>query len=458
MTINFNVSPYYDDYDTSKDFLRVLFRPGYSVQARELTTLQTILQNQVTRFGNHIFENGSMVIPGSVNVNNEVNFMKLNDLQDGDSVNTYLTQFRDKVITGSISGAKALVEDTSQCDCMIDGDSTIPSLHFTMMDSGTSGATKKFVAGEEITALAVDNTTAANFRLTANQVGDLKVTIKSFGDTGNVGTTYTNNATTDVLGKSYRVEVREGIYYIDGFFVKNSEIHLYISRFNTSPSNRVGFQITEDVVTPEEDTTLNDNAQGTNNFAAPGAHRYKISLALKRLPIGGTDSIKFVELIRIKDGIVQQKVERASYAELEKTLARRTFDESGSYETNKFKLSIKEHLDDGTGVGVYQASPGSTSSSFDSTATYGDTDKFAVVVDPGKAYVEGFEVESTQTTYYAVDKSRPTTDSSGTTSENNSIIREDARPVGTTIGNYAIVRNVTNAPAVDTFEKVFLFD
>ena len=163
--------------------------------------------------------------------------MKLNDLQDGNSVTTYLTQFRDKVITGSISGAKALVEDTSQCDCMIDGDSTIPSLHFTMMDSGTSGTTKQFVAGEEITALAVDNSTTTNFRLTANQVGDLKVTIKSFGDNGNVGTTYTNNATTDVLGKSYRVEVREGIYYIDGFFVQNAEIHLYISRFNTTPSN-----------------------------------------------------------------------------------------------------------------------------------------------------------------------------------------------------------------------------
>ena len=458
MTINFNVSPYYDDYDTSKDFLRVLFRPGYSVQARELTTLQTILQNQVTRFGNHIFENGSMVIPGSVNVNDEVNFMKLNDLQDGNSVTTYLTQFRDKVITGSISGAKALVEDTSQCDCMIAGDSTIPSLHFTMMDSGTSGTTKQFVAGEEITALAVDNSTTTNFRLTANQVGDLKVTIKSFGDNGNVGTTYTNNATTDVLGKSYRVEVREGIYYIDGFFVQNAEIHLYISRFNTTPTSRVGFQVTEDIVTPEEDTSLNDNAQGTNNFAAPGAHRYKISLALKRLPIGGTDSIKFVELIRIKDGIVQQKVEKASYAELEKTLARRTFDESGSYETNKFKISLKEHLDDGTGAGVYQASPGSTSSSFDSTATYGNADQFAVVVDPGKAYVEGFEVESTQTTYYGVNKSRPTTDTSGTVNENNSIIREDARPVGTAIGNFVIARNITNAPAVDTFEKIFLFD
>jgi hypothetical protein len=168
--------------------------------------------------------------------------------------------------------------------------------------------------------------------------------------------------------------------------------------------------------------TLNDNAQGTNNFAAPGAHRYKISLALKRLSLSGTDSIKFVELIRIKEGIVQQKVEKASYAELEKTLARRTFDESGSYETNKFKISLKEHLDDGTGAGVYQANPGSTSSSFDANATYGDADKYAIVVDPGKAYVEGFEVEATQTTYYAVDKSRPTT-VGGTTSENNSVIR-----------------------------------
>ena len=42
MTINFNVSPYYDDYDTSKDFLRVLFRPGYPLQARELTQSHSI--------------------------------------------------------------------------------------------------------------------------------------------------------------------------------------------------------------------------------------------------------------------------------------------------------------------------------------------------------------------------------------------------------------------------------
>ena len=59
---NFNVNPYYDDFDEDKKFLRMLFKPGYAVQARELTQLQTILQKQVDRFGQHVFKNGSRVL------------------------------------------------------------------------------------------------------------------------------------------------------------------------------------------------------------------------------------------------------------------------------------------------------------------------------------------------------------------------------------------------------------
>ena len=49
MSINtdFNVSPYFDDYSEDKNFHKVLFKPAVAVQARELTQLQTILQNQV---------------------------------------------------------------------------------------------------------------------------------------------------------------------------------------------------------------------------------------------------------------------------------------------------------------------------------------------------------------------------------------------------------------------------
>ena len=55
VTTDFNVTPYYDDFDEDKRFLRVLF-PGFAVQGRELTQLQTILQKQVSRFGDHIFK------------------------------------------------------------------------------------------------------------------------------------------------------------------------------------------------------------------------------------------------------------------------------------------------------------------------------------------------------------------------------------------------------------------
>ena len=64
LNTNFNVTPYYDDFDEDKKFLRLLFKPGYAVQARELTQLQTLLQNQVERFGNHMFKNGSLVTGG----------------------------------------------------------------------------------------------------------------------------------------------------------------------------------------------------------------------------------------------------------------------------------------------------------------------------------------------------------------------------------------------------------
>ena len=63
---NLNVTPYYDDFNDEKNFYRVLFKPGNSIQARELTTLQSILQNQIEKFGNHFFKEGARVIPGQI--------------------------------------------------------------------------------------------------------------------------------------------------------------------------------------------------------------------------------------------------------------------------------------------------------------------------------------------------------------------------------------------------------
>ena len=70
---NLNVSPYFDDFDIDKNYFKVLFKPGYPVQARELTTLQSILQNQIEQFGSHTFKEGSVVIPGNLIYKNDLN-------------------------------------------------------------------------------------------------------------------------------------------------------------------------------------------------------------------------------------------------------------------------------------------------------------------------------------------------------------------------------------------------
>ena len=87
LATNFNVSPYYDDYDESKGFYRVLFRPGYAVQAREVTQLQTILQKQVERYGKAMFKDGSKVLGGEVTLDTDVKSLKLETQQAGVNIN-----------------------------------------------------------------------------------------------------------------------------------------------------------------------------------------------------------------------------------------------------------------------------------------------------------------------------------------------------------------------------------
>ena len=444
--LKFDSEPYFDDYAAEKDFYRILFRPSYAVQARELTQLQTILQNQVTRFGDHVFKNGSQVIPGSVNVDNKVHFVKLEQFTGTIDVTTYIETLKNKIITGETSGVKMRVLDTSEGGTIVENQD-IPTLYCKVEGTSDDNETNRLLPGENIIAYAVDNQMTTNFRLKEDQLNDISAVVKLTGNLGETATTYTNNSSSDVLGYAYSVEVEAGIYYIDGIFVRNDNLKLYVGRFNNTPSCRVGFKVTEEYVTPEKDKTILDNAAGASNFAAPGAHRYKISVTLVKLDPVATDNIRFVELVRIIDGRVQQKVEKASYAELEKTLARRTFDESGNYEVNKFKCSIREHLDNGSNFGVY---PLLTGVPVDGRV-YGSPDKFVMVVDPGKAYIQGYEVESVASQFIDFDKARVINGA-----ENNHVQRTAEQTVGLNVGNYVKITNVYRTPAVNSFDKVYL--
>jgi hypothetical protein len=86
MTKLFNYDPYYDDFDEDKNFLRILFRPGYAVQARELTQLQTILANQIEKFGNHIFKSGSPIVGGKISLDDKANYITLESQYNSEDI------------------------------------------------------------------------------------------------------------------------------------------------------------------------------------------------------------------------------------------------------------------------------------------------------------------------------------------------------------------------------------
>lgn len=351
----FNTAPYYDDFDDQKNFHQVLFKPGSAVQARELTQMQTILRGQIEKFGNHVFQEGSVVIPGNCYGDTQSPYVKIESLGSG----IPLSSFEGRIIEGQTSGVKAYVRKAVD---LIGAD---PITFYVSYVSGSSTGTLSFADGEEINVEDSPSITATIAAANATGLGSLAF-------------------------------VNDGVFYTRGTFVTVSKQSVVISKYTQTPNCHVLLQINESVVTAEDDGTLLDPAQGSFNYAAPGADRYKISLVLTTLPYGSTISNDYIELIRYREGIIEEHLRYAKYNELEKSLARRTFDESGNYivSENGFRSTISESLRVGKNGGVWESDPP------------GDADNFVVKVSPGRAYIEGFEVENLYQRLIQVPKAR----------------------------------------------------
>ena len=108
---NLNINPYFDDFDSTKNFYKVLFNPAKPVQSRELNTIQSILQNQIESFGSHIFKEGSMVIPGGVSYDSEYCAVKLNSSSFGVNISLYIEKYIGQIIRGEVSGISAAIKE-----------------------------------------------------------------------------------------------------------------------------------------------------------------------------------------------------------------------------------------------------------------------------------------------------------------------------------------------------------
>ena len=403
---DFNLSPYYDDFSESKNFHRILFRPSFAVQARELTQSQSILQNQVERVSDHLFEKGAMVIPGEIGYNINYYAVKLTSFTDSAAVGVTLSDFVGLQLTGVTSGVVAKVIN------QVATDGTDPNTLFVQYEtSGTNNTSTSFTDGETISVA----TTLS-------------------------GTATTVSAVVDTTATGAAAYVAEGVYYINGFHVEVSEQTLILDKYTNSPSYRIGLLVTESFVTPNADGSLNDNAQGTSNQNAPGAHRFKIALTLTKKTLTAVDDANFVELLRLKAGILQNQVRTTDYAVLEDTLARRTFDESGDYAVRDFDLDIREHLSSGNNRGIYTSANGGLES------------KLALGMGAGKAYVKGYEIETIGTTFIDLNKARDFD------TQNNFTTKFD-------VGNFVNVTNIFGVPDVgfvsgstEAFKRINLYD
>ena len=377
---NLNINPYFDDFSKDDNFYKVLFKPGFPVQARELTTLQSILQNQIESFGSHMFKEGSMVIPGNIAYDDEYPAVKLNEDHLGINISAYGRNLVGRRLRGQTSGVIAKVdryEDVSDNDGI-----TNPTIFVKYIESGSNNKVEPFLDGEVL--ITENSFTYGNTPVNAGET---------------VASLISRNATS--VGTS--AIIAPGVYFIRGTFVNVSSDRIILDPYSNKPSYRVGLNIGEEIVTAKDDDSLYDNAKGFSNFAAPGADRLKIDLTLSKKLLTDNDDKTFVELLRLDNGVIKKIQDKSNYNLIRDYFAERTFEESGNYAIDEFEVEVKENLNDRLGnEGVYF--PGQSTDEGNTPSE----DLMAVTVSAGKAYVKGFDVENTATKIIDVEKPRDT--------------------------------------------------
>ena len=397
LNTDFNVSPYYDDYDGDKKFHRVLFKPAVALQARELTQLQTILQAQVSRFGNNIYKEGTIIEGCQIKLDSDYDYIKITDLQtDGQPVapSTYLNYYA----KGATSNVVAIVQQYA--DGLVSQNPNLTTLYVDYLTTGITDA-KTFTSTENIEIYSDEALTTL---VTTVTVGGAQVA----------------NAASCV-GQGYAVHCSEGIIYSKGHFVSVSEGLVIASKYTDLPDNvSVGYDVTETIVTSNADSSLLDNASGYNNENAPGADRLKLNPFLVAIPTQDARSnSNFMAVMDFQLGLPIAKKLTTQFNTISDEMALRTQDESGDYTIRKNHLSTEPIT--------------------------ANTSHFNVLVGPGLHYVGGFRSEQFNTTRLPVQKA------AAFASSEDQVVTQN-------MGSYFIVDQVVGGFSSNTVSTVSLRD
>jgi hypothetical protein len=409
----YNDAPYNDDFNSNsvqftgaegKNYLRILFRPGRSVQVRELNQMQSILQSQIDKFGQSIYKEGP-ILDGQANLDNSVKYIDILLNGTGTAVPatiiTYINQIK-KIKTNNGLQASVLhyevLEDENTYRFFIRYDSSVQD-----------------VDGENVQ----EYVTSDSIELDAPIINPL-----TNNDVVNSGTEFSEVTAT---GYGAVAKTDAGVYFINGEFVYNDAEELYIAKpsENYTLNGKVAFVVTDTIVTYITDPLLLDNATGTPNETAPGADRYKIDFQLSFLSdndddlVANNTGVSFIDDVQsyitlfITDLDVVVKPARTEYTQLDRKFANRTFEESGDYCLKPFKLDLREYLNDTEGNrGRYTASDitdldsiGKIDLGGETPAVYGEK-HYSIGLEPSVAYVQGYRVDLQNKKEIQVEKAR----------------------------------------------------
>ena len=383
--LNFNVDPYFDDFDPSKNFHRVLFKPGRAVQARELTQSQTILQNQITNFADHFFKQNTPIKGGNVTIDLNVNSLKLNSTYNDNDV--VASDFLNQIITDDTGLVVAKVIATEEATS-----TEAPTLILTY-----------FSGGHFANSANIFSTSTTSVAQTVSADADGLASVASVSN----GIFYI------VSGYNYSTTQNDdGTYnrYSIGNFVEVLPQTIILNKYSNIPNNRIGLEVSEYISDYVTDPSLLDPAVGATNYQAPGADRYTVSLTLtsKALESTGVNDQNFIELVRVDNGIIVKQVSSTAYSEIDKYFAKRTYETNGDYIVKPFTITPSANTD-----------------------TNGD-DKYLITIGPGTAYVQGYRVENQSQITINANRSRTTA------SVNNNILTP-------AYGNYFYVNTLLGA-------------
>ena len=300
---------YRDFYKAEDGYHRVLFNSGRALQARELIESQTILHEEISRFGRNIFKEGALVSPGGATVDTSIEYIRL-DTTSALDFNTVGEVFT------SESGLEFKVLEVVVSTAEENPDPTTLYVQYTD------------------TINVVDDTKAA--RVLAEET--LTCTSNSQYSTLTVAA----DSTIKAAGRGTKAYFAAGDFFVEGHFVFMEGGSSFIDKYSHIPNADIGFRIEQKVITVDTDEDLYDNQGEVPDITAPGADRYQIKLIpTTRDQVADEDN--FVFIARVVEGTITREVNTFdSYNRINDLLAQRTKEESGNYVVEEFKAIFED--------------------------------------------------------------------------------------------------------------------